>query len=48
MPAESSSDTYLELLNRVARGEISPRALSQMLQTGNVAQGIDAMSLLKE
>ncbi|KAK5125973.1 hypothetical protein LTR85_011328 [Meristemomyces frigidus] len=48
MPAEASSYTYLELLNRVARGEISPQALSQMLQARNAAQKLDATPLKME
>ena len=32
-PSESSCDTYLQLLNRVASGNLSPQALSQLLQS---------------
>ena len=36
----SADNNYLELLNRVARGEISPQELSQMLASGGVGSGI--------
>lgn len=36
-PAAPSDNNYLDLLNKVARGEISPQALGEMLQSGNTA-----------
>ena len=38
----SSGDQYLELLNKVARGEISPQALSEMLAKGSLDSSKDA------
>lgn len=37
-PAASTKSNYLELLNKVARGEISPQALGEMLQNGSIGQ----------
>ncbi|KAK4540452.1 hypothetical protein LTR36_009198 [Oleoguttula mirabilis] len=45
MPAETSDETYLQLLERVAHGELSPQALLHMLQAGNTAQELEATPL---
>jgi len=43
-PFAPSADTYLDLLNKVARGEISPQALQQILQGSGTRSAAEAAS----